>query len=350
MRDLIILLDGATDDPIPDLDGLTPLQAARKPFIDGIASRGEMGHTDSRAYTHLYLLEFLSGKRVEIPRGVIEAFGLGLPMGKGRVAYRLTPAIIGEGKVEWFYKLSCHDEMMLQRAVVRTKHLLKEMEPAIIFYQGGKGVMTVNADAVLELPKPPCPARVLPEDLGPFGSFIEAVADEMHGMTVLPWGGGKSDAVEQFSDLAPKARGLHLISKSPSGLGVAAFLGMRGQRVGDYREAVKVAKAALKKNDVLLHFEETDDISHRRAPREKVELIENIDKELQKASVELDKCRVSIVIDHGASSLTGNHMMMQVPYAVALPGPPSFGRCYCEDGGAVVPLSDLLEHLTSWRD
>jgi 2,3-bisphosphoglycerate-independent phosphoglycerate mutase len=349
MRDLIILLDGATDDPIPDLNGLTPLKAAHKPFLDSVASRGEMGHTDSRAYTHLYLLEFLSGKGMEIPRGVIEAYGLGLPIGDDRVAYRLTPAIIKDNKVEWFYKLSCHDEMMLQRAVLRSRKKLDGMDPAIIFYQGGKGVMTVKADKVLDLPKPPCPAKIRPEDLEQFGVFAEAVADEMHGMTVLPWGGGKGDLVQHYSDISPKAKGLHVISKSPSGLGVAAFLGLKGQRVGDYREAVKAAKIALKKSDVLLHFEETDDISHKKAPREKVELIENIDRELAKAASDLEKCRISIVIDHGASSLTGTHMIMQVPYAVALPGPPSFGKCYCEDGGPNVPLSSLLQHLTTWQ-
>ena len=41
--------------------------------------------------------------------------------------------------------------------------------------------------------------------------------------------------MEQFSDRSAKAKGLHVISKTPSGLGVAAFLGMKGQGVGDYR-------------------------------------------------------------------------------------------------------------------
>ena len=100
-RVLIIFLDGATDHPNPSLNGSTPLQVARKPFLDSIASHGAVGCTESRDYTHFYLLELFTGKRSEMPRGVIEAYGLELPFDSKRVAYRMTPAIIKDGRVEW---------------------------------------------------------------------------------------------------------------------------------------------------------------------------------------------------------------------------------------------------------
>ena len=89
---LVIMLDGATDDKVPALDYKTPLQVSSMKFINSVASSGELGCTDAREYTHFFLLQLFSGKPLDVPRGVIEAFGLGLPLGADRIAYRMTPA------------------------------------------------------------------------------------------------------------------------------------------------------------------------------------------------------------------------------------------------------------------
>jgi hypothetical protein len=62
LNTLIILLDGAADEKIPELGGKTPLESFDKRFIDSIATHGDFGYTDGREYTHLFLLEFFSGK------------------------------------------------------------------------------------------------------------------------------------------------------------------------------------------------------------------------------------------------------------------------------------------------
>jgi hypothetical protein len=49
---------------IPELGYKTPLEALKKPFIDSLASNGIYGCTDSRKYTHLFLLEFLTGNNI----------------------------------------------------------------------------------------------------------------------------------------------------------------------------------------------------------------------------------------------------------------------------------------------
>lgn len=43
MKYVVILMDGAADTPVPELGGKTPLEAAHKPHIDALASKGEMG-------------------------------------------------------------------------------------------------------------------------------------------------------------------------------------------------------------------------------------------------------------------------------------------------------------------
>lgn len=345
-RVLIIFLDGATDDPIPALDGRTPLQTAVKPFIDSIASHGNMGCTLSRDYTHFYLLELFTGKKAEIPRGVIEAFGLELPLDAKRVAYRMSPALIKDGKVNWYYKISCQDEMNLQKAVLRSRDKIREMDPKVLFYNGGKAVMTVKGTEVMDLPKPPAPADVQPNDLGDFRPFAESIAEMMGGITLLPWGGGSGKDAEEFRKNVRPIPPMTMISKSPSALGVATFLNIPKERVAGYKQGIKRAKELVKMGDVFLHIEETDDISHKRSPREKVELIESIDKELKRYAKDFSNCRLVLLIDHGASSISGDHIRMDVPYAISdelLPFRSE--RCYAEDGWDRTELPDLLDRI-----
>lgn len=43
MKYAIIIPDGAADDPLPELAGKTPLEAAKKPFTDEVALQGRQG-------------------------------------------------------------------------------------------------------------------------------------------------------------------------------------------------------------------------------------------------------------------------------------------------------------------
>ncbi len=54
--------------------------------------------------------------------------------------------------------------------------------------------------------------------------------------------------------------------------------------------------------------------------KNKLKLIEEIDRELLRYEKSFRECQVALLIDHGASSVTGEHMRMKVPYAVAEAG------------------------------
>ena len=47
MKYLLIVPDGMADDPIPELDGRTPLMAARTPHLDAIARTGVVGRVQT---------------------------------------------------------------------------------------------------------------------------------------------------------------------------------------------------------------------------------------------------------------------------------------------------------------
>ena len=44
MKYILIIGDGMADNPVPELGGLTPLEYAKKPFIDELAAHGEDVH------------------------------------------------------------------------------------------------------------------------------------------------------------------------------------------------------------------------------------------------------------------------------------------------------------------
>ena len=346
MRKLIILLDGAADERIPIFDNRTPLEAASKAFMDSVARDGKVGTTDGKDYTHTFLLELLTGRPYEIPRGVIEAYGLELPIGEGRVAYRMTPAKVRDHNVEWYYNITCDEEMFLQRAIIKNRPKLASMDPKILLYHGGKGVLTVKGDDILDLPKPPGQAKLDGADLGLFEDFARGVQDSTGGITLLPWGGGLGKVAVDIRREITKVPDLAVISKSPSALGVGRFLGMQTHRVPGFKEGAKVAAQLLGREDVFLHIEETDDISHKCNPKDKLRLIEEIDRELARYEKHFRRCEVALLIDHGASSVTGEHLLMRVPFAVRGPRWKGDGTAsFHENGGQHFPLGALLDTI-----
>lgn len=43
MKYIVVLIDGAADTPVPELGNKTPLEVAKKPYIDALAAKGKMG-------------------------------------------------------------------------------------------------------------------------------------------------------------------------------------------------------------------------------------------------------------------------------------------------------------------
>jgi 2,3-bisphosphoglycerate-independent phosphoglycerate mutase len=100
---LIFICDGLADRPVPELGGLTPLEAAQTPVFDSMARAGECGLVDPIApgiragsdTAHLALLgydpyEYYTG------RGPFEALGVGMDVRPGDVAFRCNFATVEE--------------------------------------------------------------------------------------------------------------------------------------------------------------------------------------------------------------------------------------------------------------
>jgi 2,3-bisphosphoglycerate-independent phosphoglycerate mutase len=96
---LYVCLDGLGDDPIPELDHRTPLEAAPTPNLDALATRGRTGSVltvgpDIAPESDIGVFGILGyDPREEHPgRGVLEALGIGMDFRDGDLAYRINLA------------------------------------------------------------------------------------------------------------------------------------------------------------------------------------------------------------------------------------------------------------------
>jgi 2,3-bisphosphoglycerate-independent phosphoglycerate mutase len=94
---LYVCLDGLGDDPIPAFDGRTPLEAARTPALDALASRGRTGMVTTvgegiAPESDIAVFAILGyDPREEHPgRGVVEAVGSDMAFRDGDLAYRVN--------------------------------------------------------------------------------------------------------------------------------------------------------------------------------------------------------------------------------------------------------------------
>ena len=94
---LYVCLDGLGDDPVPELDDRTPLEAADTPFLDSLAQRGRTGSVITvgpgiAPESDIAVFAILGyDPRGEHPgRGVVEAVGVGMDFRDGDLAHRVN--------------------------------------------------------------------------------------------------------------------------------------------------------------------------------------------------------------------------------------------------------------------
>lgn len=102
-RLLYVILDGLGDEPHPDLDGLTPLQAARTPNLDAVAQRGRSGIVTTvgegiapESDIAVFSILGYDPHTQHAGRGPLEALGAGAEMRRGDLAWRANFATVDD--------------------------------------------------------------------------------------------------------------------------------------------------------------------------------------------------------------------------------------------------------------
>jgi 2,3-bisphosphoglycerate-independent phosphoglycerate mutase len=103
---LYVILDGLGDEPHPDLDNRTPLQAAKTPNLDSLAKRGRSGNVITvgegiapESDIAVFSILGYDPRTQHAGRGPMEALGSGLEMREGDLAWRANFATVDENNV-----------------------------------------------------------------------------------------------------------------------------------------------------------------------------------------------------------------------------------------------------------
>ena len=108
-KGLLIILDGLGDRPQPQLEGRTPLEAARTPHLDALVSAGLCGLVDPLqpglpvdTHTGSGILMGLAPESARrLARGPVEAAGVGFSVRPGEVALRCNFASVESTGERW---------------------------------------------------------------------------------------------------------------------------------------------------------------------------------------------------------------------------------------------------------
>jgi 2,3-bisphosphoglycerate-independent phosphoglycerate mutase len=386
-RLLYVCLDGLGDDPIPELDDRTPLEAARTPFLDSLARRGRTGTVVTvgegiAPESDIAVFAILGyDPREEHPgRGVVEAVGVGMNFRDGDLAYRVNFATADWPRIvdrRVGRDLASDEAAALADEVNRTLRLPKatfELRATIehrgvLVIRSNEGRVSANVTntdpayrkeghlgVALETFEPEV-ARCEPLDdseaaqraAALTNAFVEDSAKildasevnaarrrtrKLPGNLILTRDGGDARPnLTPIRDRFGPAWGCFV--EMPVERGIAALLGMapvdapRLMTEADYSTWARLAADALDGYDALyVHIKGPDVPAHDGRAEEKRGVIEVIDRAFFGEVLPLiDPARtlVAVTADHSTSCLRRAHTPDPVPLVVSGPGVNSDG-------------------------
>ena len=167
MKYIVILGDGMADKPIDELDGKTPLEYAKTPMMDALASMGELGmvHTVPTGMkpgsdtANLSVLGY-NPKKYYSGRSPLEALSIGVPMKDTDIALRCNIVTLSEEEENYEDKRiidHSSDEISTEDAAILLEAVRKELETDIYkFYVGTsyRHLLIWDKGEVVELVQP----------------------------------------------------------------------------------------------------------------------------------------------------------------------------------------------------
>lgn len=381
MKYLICVPDGCADEPLDELGGRTPLEAASMPTLAKLAARGEVGRAavippgmaPGSDVGNMSILGY-DPARFHTGRAPIEAAALGLRLPSDQVAYRCNLVTVDDGTMVDF--AGGHPSSEAAAEVVRAldAEIGSGAGAEVTFHPGVQYRHIMVAPGTLA--EADC---VPPHDLtgkpavGPNGPAAPRLAELMEASRsvferfdlaanqIWLWGqgyqpqlpsfeeatGGRSGALCTAVDLI---RGLGVLT----GMDVVEVPGATGWFDTNYEGKRDAALRTLADGaDVfLLHVEATDEAGHAGNLDEKVTALENWDRRILAGLVEgldeLGEWRMLLLPDHPTPVRLRTHTSDSVPFLLVdrdIDGP---GGVYTEPATAAataVPGHQLLGRL-----
>ncbi len=375
-RAIVLIQDGVGDRPLPELNGLTPLQVARKPNMDMIASLGITGLMDViepgvRPGTdtgHIALFGYDPYKYYP-GRGPLEAAGIGIELNPGDVALRCNIATVEERNGELIVVdrragriRGEHVKILveaLNKSIGEVDGVKVEFYPAtehrVVMVLRGKDLSPNISNSDPGTAQEGKPIRVVkPLDNTPEAKRTAEIVNKvvrmayevlkdhplnrervkqglLPGNAIITRGAGMvpRDLVRFRDRFGVSA---YIVAEEATVLGAARILGIEGAippgatgNLDTDLEAIR--REAMRAYDrgyeiIFIHIKGPDIAGHDANPWGKIQIIERVDEMLGKILKEIDRERtiIALTADHSTPCSVRDHSGDPVPVAIAGPG------------------------------
>jgi 2,3-bisphosphoglycerate-independent phosphoglycerate mutase len=363
MKYIVILGDGMADWPIEALGGKTPLEAAKKPNMDSLCKRGELGmvHTipdgmpAGSDVANLSVFGF-DPKNYYTGRSPLEAISMGLKMNDNDTALRCNLVTLSrEGNYEDSTMIDYSaGEITTEESAELMKAVAEGLNrDGISFYPGisyrhsliwRNGPLDIKLTPPHDisgrkitgfLPKGPSHEVALElmersvDILNNHPVNKKRIARGLHPATsIWLWGQGKKTSIPLFVEKYGLCGSVISAVDLIKGIGIAS--GMKSVSVegatGNIHTNFKgKATAALKelregRDFVYVHIEAPDECGHQGQVEEKIRSIELIDSEVLGTLLEglnsLDDYKIMILTDHPTPIAIKTHCSDSVPFLI----------------------------------
>lgn len=382
-RYVIVIPDGAADEPHASLGGKTALQAASLPALDGVAREGIVGR--SRNVPDRFLpasdvatlsLFGYDPERYYTGRAPLEAAAMDVVLRPEDWAFRCNLMTIEAGRLADF--TAGHITSEEGRTLMEALHTALgrpdvEFRPGVSYrnlmiYRGRPGEARFSDQTITDPPHDH-PGQPADEHLprGPGAELLRALmtaatpvlADHPVNLdrirsgkapanAIWLWGQGKAPSVPKFAELHELKGAIISAVDLVRGVGVLAgwnridVPGATGYLDTDYAAKGLHAIKALADHDIVcVHVEAPDEASHEGRGDAKVEAIERIDHDIVAPVLQVlrqyEQWRILISPDHSTLLRTRAHDRAPVAWTMAGTNLPASGLTYDEiaarDGG-----------------
>jgi 2,3-bisphosphoglycerate-independent phosphoglycerate mutase len=373
---VIVIPDGAADEPLAGLDDRTPLQAARLPAMDRIARDGQVGR--SRNVPDRYLpasdvatLSLLGydPERYYTGRAPLEAAAMGVELGPWDWAVRCNLMTIRDERLTDFtagHITSAEGRSLMAAIQAALGSCEFEFRAGVSYrnlmiYRGQPESPLFHEETVTDPPHDH-PGEPVAEHLprGPGSLELRALMVEANRVlashpinkariesgkapasAIWLWGQGKAPNMPRFVDLYRKNGAMISAVDLVRGVGVLAgwdridVPGATGYLDTDYAAKGRYGVQALGDHEIVcVHIEAPDEASHEGRSDAKIEALERIDRDivapLHEALQKFDEWRILITPDHSTLLRTRAHDRAPVAWAIAGTGIAASGKTYDE--------------------
>jgi 2,3-bisphosphoglycerate-independent phosphoglycerate mutase len=343
LKHVFLVPDGMADEPLDELGGRTPLEAAVTPGMDALATTGTMGLVQTvpagmapgSDVANLAVLGY-DPAAVYTGRAPLEAANIGVDLGSDDAAWRCNLVAIDDGVMRDFTAGHIAPDDA-RRVVARLQERLGSAElefhagvsyrNLMVWRGGGQAADEAACPPPHDILDRPV-AEYLPQGAGgaTLRRLMARAHDEIAGLSAATdiwlWGQGRAPRLPAFRDLRGVSGAVVGAVDLVKGIGRLAGMevvdvpGATGDLDTDYGAKARAALDCLGRHDVVfVHVEAPDEAGHMGDVGKKVRAIERVDAEVLGPLLD-DRRRPAVLVlpDHPTPIRLRTHVGWPVPF------------------------------------